>query len=92
MSPHFSIAISLPTLQALLAYHASHGDAADPSQLADLAIRNWLQRQQEQASRGQHGYWWKSLFLPEGSRLRITDHHSSHYATVMGDELDLLLD
>jgi len=88
MNPNLCIAVSLPTLRALLDYQAGQDDHPDPAALADAAIRDWLQRQHQQARpAGQRGYLWKTLFLPEGTRLRTASHHGSQYASIEGDEL-----
>lgn len=73
------MAITLPTLGTLLAYHVAHPTEND---LADLAIRDWLVRQ-----RGPLGYFWKGVLLPDGSRLRISSLQRAYFATVVGDEL-----
>lgn len=70
MLPTICIALSAPTLRALLEYQGEHS-GIDPATVADLAIRDWLERQRELAKpTSQRGYRWKSLFLPEGTRLR----------------------
>lgn len=82
MCPRQSVAITLPTLRALLEYHDAHPTEKDLADLADLAIRDWLVRQ-----RGPLGYFWKGVLLPDGSRLCISSLQRSFYATVVGDEL-----
>ena len=56
MCPRQSVAITLPTLRALIEYHDAHPTEKDLADLADLAIRDWLVRQ-----RGPLGYFWKSM-------------------------------
>ncbi|KQV47706.1 MULTISPECIES: hypothetical protein [unclassified Duganella] len=88
MKQNLCIAISAPTLRALLEFQSEHDDEIDPADLADLAIRDWLQRQRELAKpAGQRGYFWKKLFLPEGTRLRVSNHMTTRYAAVAGDDL-----
>jgi hypothetical protein len=82
MCPQVSVAVTLPTLRALLDYHAEHASDMELADLADRAIREWLLRQ-----RGPQGYRWKDVLLPDGSRLRISSLQRTHYATVVGDEL-----
>jgi hypothetical protein len=82
MSKHVSVAVTLPTLRALLEYQAEHASEEDFSDLLDRAIREWLARH-----RGPQGYLWKTVMLPDGSRLRISSRHRTHYATIVGDEL-----
>lgn len=82
MFSRHSLAITLPTLRALLDYQAAHAPDNDPADLAEQAIRDWLVRQ-----RGTLGYCWKAVLLPDGSRLRISSLQRAYYATVVGDEL-----
>lgn len=82
MCPRMTIALTLPTLRALLDYHAEQGSDLDPADLADLAIRDWLTRQ-----RCPSGYWWKTVLLPDGTRLRISSLHRTYYAAIVGAEL-----
>lgn len=88
MSARMSVAISLGTLRELLEYQAEQRSEIDPADLADLAIREWLVRQRDPSKRlGPNGYQWKTVFLPEGARLRISSQHCAHFATIVGDEL-----
>lgn len=88
MSPNLCIAVSAPTLRALLDFHSEQNSEIDPAGLADLAIREWLQRQREQTRpAGQRGYFWKALFMPEGTRLRASNHSATRYAAIVGDDL-----
>ena len=88
MTPNLCIAISAPTLRALLDFQSEHDQEADPADLADRAIRDWLHYQRELAKpAGQRGYFWKKLFLPDGTRLRVSNHMTTRYAAVVGDDL-----
>lgn len=88
MGARMSLAISLPTLRALLDYCDEQGNELDPADLADVAIREWLEWKRDPVKRpGPNGYQWKTVFLPEGARLRISSQHCVHFATVVGDEL-----
>jgi hypothetical protein len=80
-----SLAISLPTMRALLDYQAEHACDIDPAELADRAIREWLHRQHIPATPA--GYFWKTVFLPDGTRLRISSCAGAHYAEVVCGEL-----
>ncbi len=87
MLPTICIALSAPTLRALLEFQGE-GSGVDPAVVADLAIRDWLERQRELEHPGsQRGYRWKSLFLPEGTRLRTSNYAVTRYAEVVGDDL-----
>lgn len=80
--------VPLPTLRALLAYQAEHAAGYQLADLADLAIREWLQRQQANAKPvAPAGYRWKNIFLPNGTRLRVMSCSGAHYADVIGGEL-----
>ena len=87
MLPTLCIALSAPTLRLLLEFQGQHGDA-DPAALADLAIREWLERQRAlPKAQQQRGYHWKSVFLPEGTRLRTSNYIVTRYAEIVGDDL-----
>lgn len=88
MTPKLCIAISTATLGALLDFQSERGKELDPADLAELAIRDWLHRQKELAKpAGQRGYFWKKLFLPEGTRLRVSNYQMTRYAAIVGDDL-----
>ena len=82
MSRHLSVPIALPTLRALLDYQAEHASEEDFSNFVDRIFREWLARQ-----RGPQGYLWKTVMLPDGSRLRISSLHRAHFADIVGGEL-----
>jgi hypothetical protein len=82
MSQPVSVPIALPTLRALLDYQAEHASEEDFSDLVDRICREWLARQH-----GPRGYLWKTVLLPDGSRLRITSLHRAHFAAIVGGEL-----
>jgi hypothetical protein len=87
MLPTICIALSAPTLRALLAFQGEHSDV-DPAVVADLAIREWLERQHAPAQPPvPRGYRWKSLFLPDGTRLRVSSYTVTRYAAIVGDDL-----
>jgi len=88
MCSRVSLEVTLPTLRALLDYLAEQAADIDLAELAELAIRDWLQHQRA-ATRptSSQGYLWKTVFLPEGTRLRIATRGNVYYAEVMGDEL-----
>lgn len=88
MTPNLCIAVSASTLRAMLDFQSEHDNEIDPADLADLAIRDWLHQQRELAKpAGQRGYFWKKLFLPDGTRLRVSNHMTTRYAAVVGDDL-----
>jgi hypothetical protein len=93
--PSFSITPS--TLRDLLNFAAASGNPDRAAEFADQAIREWLACACEPAhatcradSTGRspptRGYQWKSLFLPEGTQLRVwSRENGSRYAEVVGD-------
>ncbi|MTW12152.1 hypothetical protein GM658_16225 [Pseudoduganella eburnea] len=88
MSTRVTLEVSLPTLHALLDYHAEQATTLTLADLADIAIREWLQRQRaENRPLDPKGYFWKTVFLPDGTRLRITSSRGPHYAEVICGEL-----
>ena len=88
MTHHLCIPVSVPVLHALLDYQSMFASDMAPAGLAERAITEWLARQRAAIlPPQQRGYFWKALFLPEGSRLRISNHALTRYAAIEGDEL-----
>jgi hypothetical protein len=89
MSSNLYIAISSATMHALLDFQREQKNCErDPAALADLAIRDWLERQREPAQpASQRGYFWKKVFLPDGTRLRVSSYAVTRYAAIVGDDL-----
>jgi hypothetical protein len=91
MSDTIAIQIPTDTLFDLLRHLQSRGKTLDPADAASQAITQWLAR----AKRGEvgsaepmpSGYQWKTLFLPEGSRLHVFCKGQYGYAYVVGDKL-----
>lgn len=88
-----SMSVPLPTdtLYHLLDFLRNTGSKLDASAAADEAIRQWLTRMRQEEGglgRAPSGYQWKTLFLPEGTRLSITcQGGDSAFAHVVGDRL-----
>lgn len=88
MTPTVCIAIAPRTMRALMDFQRDHSKEGELCELADQAINDWLAHQLELAKpAGQRGYFWKALFLPDGTRLRISTHAATRYAAVVGDDL-----
>jgi len=88
MSYRGSLEVSLPTLRALLDYQAEQANDLSLTDLADIAILEWLQRQRAtNRPTDPKGYFWKTVFLPDGTRLRISSCHGKHFAEVVCGEL-----
>jgi hypothetical protein len=66
------------------------GKKMSPLEALHAAIETWiaLDRQaRDAASRPARGYQWKSLFLPEGTELRMTCCELARYARVKGEHI-----
>jgi len=88
MTTRVTLEVSLPTLHALLDFHAEQATGLTLADLADIAIREWLQRQRAaKKPLDPKGYFWKTVFLPDGTRLRICSREGPHYAEVICGEL-----
>src|SRR5471032_121103 len=84
-----SVAVAPDTLTELMDHLRSTGAPVDPAGAVETAIRYWLAAikdgAQDQASTIPRGYQWKSLFLPEGTWLRMAYRNDHEYALVEGD-------
>jgi hypothetical protein len=89
MNDIVTLALPTTTLCRLLQYTAIAQQGASASDIAALAIDEWLGRAEGQAKPGIRcrGYQWKSLFLPEGTQLRAWNGGEYAYAEVAGDAL-----
>jgi len=88
MSDRVSVEIDLQTLRALLDYQSKQASDRSLAELANVAILEWLQRQHaSNRPVNPMGYFWKSVFLPDGTRLRISSSFGKHYADVVCGEL-----
>jgi hypothetical protein len=88
MTSRVTLEVSLPTLHALLDYHAEHAAGRALADLADIAICEWLQRQRAANKPvDPKRFFWKTVFLPDGTRLRIRSRQGPHYAEVVCGEL-----
>ncbi|MTW12427.1 hypothetical protein GM658_17605 [Pseudoduganella eburnea] len=88
MPTNVCIAISSKTLRAMLDFQEEQECEFNPADLAELAICEWLERQRKLAKpQGQRGYFWKKLFLPDGTRLRVSNHRMTRYGAIVGDDL-----
>lgn len=85
-----SLPIHPDTLYQLLDHLREAGSPLSPAEAADLALRDWLstvRAKRDKEGAILHGYRWKQLFLPEGTRLRVWLRHEHGHAEVIGDEL-----
>ncbi|RZT08142.1 hypothetical protein SAMN05216319_3448 [Duganella sp. CF402] len=59
--------------------------------IADL-LERWLTIEKERLAvlrngSGLRGYQWKNVFLPEGTNLRTSYHHTTEFSKVIGDRI-----
>ncbi len=82
-----------PRLIAELTMHLrKSGSTLSPAEAAAVAIRSWISAQQHPAASATEagstrGYQWKSLFLPEGTELRMSTVGATYHARVQGDDI-----
>jgi hypothetical protein len=87
------VAVPIPTQQflELSDFLRSKNDCRDPVLAVRDAIDYWLQNadwKPELLSQSDtRGYQWKSLFLPEGTQVRMSYKGTYHYAKVEGDRI-----
>jgi hypothetical protein len=86
-----SVNLSPHTLLALMDHLRDTGAATDPAEAVDTAVRHWLAAMKQGADdttpAAPRGYQWKSLFLPDGTWVRMAYRGDHEYAHVEGDRL-----
>ena len=86
-----TVPVPTPTLLELLDYLQNNGSGQDPAEIVGMAIQYWLDEMKRLAHSPSrpilHGYQWKELFLPEGTRLRLVYRADCAYAEVVGDKI-----
>ncbi len=82
-----SVNVSPSTLLALMERLCETGASIDPAEAVDAAIRLWLATSSDTPPAVPHGYQWKTLFLPEGTWLRMAYRGDHEYAIVEGDRI-----
>jgi len=79
------------TLRELDAYLHATQNRLSPSEIANLAVREWLakteNRPAREASSSARGFQWKCLFLPESTDVRMDFRGDTFHARVVGDAL-----
>ncbi|MBV6324767.1 hypothetical protein KVP70_27960 [Duganella sp. HSC-15S17] len=63
------------------------GASIDPAEAIDAAIRHWLATSAHAPDAAPRGYQWKTLFLPDGTWLRMAYRGDHEYAIVEGDRI-----
>lgn len=88
------VAISPKTYFELSAFLAEQGAPDDPTDVIEAAISYWMDNASWKQDdlipsrrETQRGYRWKTLFLPDGTKVRMRYRGQYHYAEVIGDEL-----
>ncbi|OWR05741.1 hypothetical protein CDO81_04640 [Roseateles puraquae] len=77
----------------LAAFLKSQGDSRDPVVAVSDAVDYWMDNASwkpellRPAPTSNSGYQWKSLFLPDGTEVRMQYKGDWHYAKVEGDKL-----
>ena len=91
MNEQKGVQISTGMQRAVLALMQATGDGRRLEQVVEAALKAWLAAtavaQPAAAAAAARGYQWKSLFLPEGSQLRIAVGGTYQVATVCGDRI-----
>ncbi len=91
MNEQTAVQLHPTTRRALLQMMRQRGDGRNITQVVDTALKAWLAAQAvadpAAATAAAHGYQWKSLFLPEGTLLRMELHGTYHVAAVVGDHI-----
>lgn len=91
--PSTNISVPVPTEQflELAEFLRTHDDPRDPVWVVSAAIDYWLDNASWKpeliAETDNRGFQWKSLFLPEGTQIRMQYKGAWHYANVEGDEI-----
>ncbi len=91
MFEHKAVQIRPVTRRAVLQFLQHSGDGRDVEQVVDAALQAWLASaavaDPKAAMAATRGYQWKSLFLPEGTLLRVQYGDQYAVAAISGDHL-----
>jgi hypothetical protein len=90
-----SVSLSPATLQALMEHFRVAGTACDLAHAVESAVRYWLANSASASGTpagdlepaAPRGYQWKTLFLPEGTWVRMAYRGDHEYAEVKGDHI-----
>ncbi|MES2299913.1 MAG: hypothetical protein V4582_22930 [Pseudomonadota bacterium] len=88
MNEHKVIELRTHTYRQLLNLLRSKGDTRTAEQVVEQALQAWMASASGTASGTLRGYQWKSLFLPDGTQIRMKHGHEYVYANVRGDHID----
>jgi len=87
------VAISPDIYFELSHFLAEQGASEDPTDMIEQAVRYWMENAEWKEDlipskrEPQRGYRWKTLFLPEGTKVRMRYKGQYYYGEVIGDEL-----
>lgn len=91
MFEHKAVQIRPATRRAVLQFLQHSGDGRDVEQVVEAALQAWLAcsaiANPPAAMAATRGYQWKSLFLPEGTLLRVQHGDQYAVAAVSGDHI-----
>lgn len=91
MSTQVAVPVSTALFLELAQFLRRNNDPRDPVDVVALAVDYWLENASWKpeliAVSSNRGYQWKSLFLPDGTELRMQYKGAYHYANVVGDEI-----
>jgi hypothetical protein len=87
-----NIPIATSRFLGLVAFLSEKGSDRDPVEVIDSAIDYWMENAGWKpevlgAAGKERGYSWKTLFLPDGTYLRMRYASAYHYAVVEGDQI-----
>lgn len=85
MNKAFAIEVPIALYTTLSFALMRSNDTRQPAEIVALALREYLANHLAKPSG--RGYQWKTLFLPEGTDLRMRYLGRWHYAKIEGDDL-----
>jgi hypothetical protein len=87
---HVSVPVPTDLFLDLAAFLRGKGSKSDPVEVIAEAVGYWMENatwKLEDLLPDALGYYWKELFLPHGTRLRMRYKGQYHYCGVDGDQL-----
>lgn len=86
-----SLQIPAPMLLQFLSYVELHCHGMEPAFAASEALKQWMERRKRgetgETEPAPGGFRWKTLYLPEGTRLQVEGRSDAGFAYVAGDQL-----
>jgi hypothetical protein len=84
-----AVPVNTSTFLDLASFLKSERDVRGPTEIVEVAIRYWLDNaswKPEFIDKKRRGYRWKSLFLPDGTKVRMRYRSQYFYAEIVGDD------